>query len=316
MGDPGQRGRDPGRHGDEGVEDGPMDIEAHRPGTLGDGEIPLDTVVNMDCIEGMAALPAGSVDVIVTSPPYNIGKEYATYNDSRPRREFLAWIGAVMAECRRVLRDDGSMFLNVGGKPSDPWIPLDIAMEAREHFHMQNVIHWVKSIAIPADSVGKACGVEEDLAVGHYKPVNSERYLSSCQEYVFHLTRKGTTPLDKLAVGVEYQDKSNIRRWKSGEGGLRDRGNVWFIPYETIQTSRPHPTVYPERLPEMCIRLHGKDRVRVVLDPFMGTGSTAVACVRQDVRFIGFEIDPEYVTIAYERVQEALEAIGRGGKDG
>ena len=57
------------------------------------------------------------------------------------------------------------------------------------------------------------------------------------------------------------------------------------------------------------------DENDVIYDPFMGTGSTAVACVRQGVRFIGFEIDPEYVTIAYERVQEALEAIGKGGMD-
>ncbi len=141
-----------------------MDIRAHWPGTRDDGEIPLDTVVNADCIEGMASLPEGCVDVIVTSPPYNIGKEYRAYNDNRPRREFLTWLGSVFSECDRVLAEDGSFFLNVGGKPSDPWIPLDIAAKAREHFHLQNVIHWVKSIAIPRDSVGKACGIEQDLA--------------------------------------------------------------------------------------------------------------------------------------------------------
>lgn len=289
-----------------------MDIRAHRPGARDDGGLPLDTVVNTDCIEGMSALPDGCVDVIVTSPPYNIGKEYKAYNDNRPRREFLAWLGAVFSECRRVLADDGSFFLNVGGKPSDPWIPLDIAGEAREHFHLQNVIHWVKSIAIPRDSVGKACGIEQDLAVGHYKPVNSDRYLSSCQEYIFHLTRRGSTPIDKLAVGVEYQDKSNIRRWASGAGGLRDRGNTWFIPYETIQSGRPHPTVYPDKLPEMCIRLHGVDGTKLVLDPFMGTGSTGVAAVRLGVRFIGYEIDTEYVEIAQERIA-ATEALRRDG---
>jgi site-specific DNA-methyltransferase (adenine-specific) len=292
-----------------------IDIRAHWPGPRNDGEIPLDTVVNVDCIEGMAALPDKSVDVIITSPPYNIGKEYKAYNDNRPRREFLAWLGSVFVECQRVLAEDGSFFLNVGGKPSDPWIPLDIAMEAREHFHLQNVIHWVKSIAIPCDSVGKACGIEQDLAVGHYKPVNSDRFLSSCQEYIFHLTRKGNTPIDKLAVGVEYQDKSNIKRWASGAEGLRDRGNTWFIPYETIQTRRPHPTVFPDKLPEMCIRLHGVDETTVVMDPFMGTGSTAVAAVRTGVRFLGFEIDTEYVEIAEERIVEAVALRQRAGAD-
>ena len=98
-----------------------MDIEVRRPDTPGDGDLPLDTVINMDCIEGMAALPQGCVDVIVTSPPYNIGKEYRAYNDNRPRREFLSWLGSVFAECHRVLRDDGALFLNVGGTPSGPW---------------------------------------------------------------------------------------------------------------------------------------------------------------------------------------------------
>jgi site-specific DNA-methyltransferase (adenine-specific) len=289
-----------------------MDTKAWRTDALGEGELPLDTVLCMDCMEGMGLLPDRSVDVIVTSPPYNIGKEYTAYDDRRPRREYLTWMGSVFDECRRVLRDDGSFFLNVGGKPSDPWIPLDILAEARDVLHLQNVIHWVKSIAIPAGSVGKATGIEEDLAVGHYKPVNSDRYLSSCHEYVFHLTRTGETPLDKLAVGVGYQDKSNIRRWRAGAGGLRDRGSVWFIPYETIQTSRPHPTVFPDRLPEMCIQLHGIRSDGVVLDPFMGTGSTAVACIRLDVRYLGFELDPDYVAIARERVEEAMGA--RGGR--
>lgn len=257
-----------------------------------------------DCIEGMAALPKGCVDVIVTSPPYNIGKEYKAYNDNRPSWEYLSWLGNVFVECRRVLADNGSFFLNVGGKPSDPLLPIDILMEARKHFHIQNMIHWVKSIAIPCDSVGKDCGIDKDLAVGHYKPVNSPRYLSSCQEYILHLTKRGRTPIDKMAIGVEYQDKSNIKRWNSGSGGLRDRGNVWFIPYETIRTSRPHPAVFPVRLPEMCITLHGVKDDLVVLDPFMGTGSTAIASVRLGVNFIGFEIDPEYVQIARERISD------------
>ena len=290
-----------------------MDIGARRPGAQKVGGSTLDRVVNIDCLEGMAPLPDGCVDVIVTSPPYNLGKEYGVYDDNRPRREYLAWMGAVLAECRRVLVPNGSLFLNVGGKPSDHWIPLDILAEAREHLQLQNVIHWVKSITIPADSVGRANGVSGDLAVGHYKPVNSARYLSSCQEYIFHLTPSGSTPLEKMAVGVEYQDKSNIRRWKAAKEGLRDRGNVWFIPYETIQTSRPHPTVYPDRLPEMCIRLHGRERTRLVLDPFMGTGSTAVACVRLGVRFIGFEIDPGYVEIALERIRGTMGPTVRRG---
>ena len=85
---------------------------------------------------------------------------------------------------------------------------------------------------------------------------------------------------------------------------LRERGNAWFIPYETIQESRPHPTVFPEKLPEMCIKLHGCNNETTVLDPFMGIGTTALASVKLGVKFIGFEIDKSYVDIADEKLSQ------------
>jgi len=75
------------------------------------------------------------------------------------------------------------------------------------------VIHWIKSIAISQDDVGDYPGIEGDVAVGHYKPINSKRFINDCHEYIFHFTHKGNVRLDRLAVGVPYQDKSNIDRW-------------------------------------------------------------------------------------------------------
>jgi site-specific DNA-methyltransferase (adenine-specific) len=145
-------------------------------------------------------------------------------------------------------------FLNVGGKPSDLFIPLEMAIRFKEHYKLQNVIHWIKSIALPKEDMGNYPHISDDISVGHYQPVNSNRYLSSCHEYIFHFTKKGDVDTDKLAIGVPYQDKSNISRWKSGNGDLRERGNTWFIPYETIQESLPHPTTYPVKLPTMCLQ--------------------------------------------------------------
>ena len=78
---------------------------------------------------------------------------------------------------------------------------------------------------------------------------------------------------------------------------MRDRGNTWFIPYDTIQKrkDRPHPASFPVRLPEMCIKLHGLRDGMVILDPFLGIGSTAVASYRLGVSFMGFEIDKQYI---------------------
>jgi site-specific DNA-methyltransferase (adenine-specific) len=212
----------------------------------------------------------------------------------------------VAREACRFLVPEGSFFLNVGARPGDPWMPLDVAGRFRRHFTLQNVIHWVKSIAIGREDVGQYDLVRGDIAVGHYQPVNSRRFLSQCQEYIFHFTSRGDVLLNKLAIGVPYQDKSNIGRWHHATADLRERGNVWFIPYPTIRARRSHPSVFPVKLPEMCIRLHGFSSDTVVLDPFMGTGTTAIACSRLGVEYTGFEIDPEYIRVAESWLQAEL----------
>ena len=111
---------------------------------------------------------------------------------------------------------------------------------------------------------------------------------------------------------MPYQDKSNVARWAGGGGGLRCRGNCWFIPYETIKfrdRDRPHPSTFPPKLAELCIRLHGIERSGLVLDPFMGIGSAALACAKLGVDFLGFEIDPGYFGTAVERAER--ESKGR-----
>lgn len=260
----------------------------------------------MDCLEGMKLLDEGCVDVIITSPPYNIGKPYGTYDDKRPREEYLDWMEEIAIEAKRVMHDDASFFLNVGGTLADPWLPIDIAQKFRKHFVLQNLIIWVKSIAIEKEDMGDYPHIAGDIAVGHYRPVQSQRYHHSCFEFIFHFTKSGEVELDKLSIGIPYQDKSNIRRWKSIKADIRDRGNVWFIPYETIQEARPHPSVFPVKLPEMCIKDHGLHKVKLVLDPFMGIGTTAIAAIRLGVDFIGFEINPKFVEIANERITREL----------
>jgi len=267
----------------------------------------LNKIYPMDCLEGMKLIEEKFIDIVVTSPPYNIGKKYNGYNDEKPRTEYLEWMEKVAEESNRILKDNGSFFLNIGGKFTDPWISVDVANEFRKHYTLQNMIHWIKSIAIPREDMGKYENVKGNIAVGHYQPVNSSKYLSGCHEFIFHFTKQGNVDLDKLAIGVPYQDKSNIGRWKSAKKDLRERGNAWFIPYKTIRESRPHPTVFPEKLPELCVKLHGFNENTIVLDPFMGIGNTALACIKLEINFIGFEIDLSYVEIANERlVQKKL----------
>jgi len=126
-----------------------------------------------------------------------------------------------------------------------------VAQAVRPHFQLQNIIHWVKSIAIDQTSAGAAAGLTRDLAVGHYKPINSDRFLNDCQEFIFHFSPQGSTRLDRLALGVPYQDPSNIARWNSSSGGVRCRGNTWFIPYETIQRRDATGRIRPPS-PQSC----------------------------------------------------------------
>jgi site-specific DNA-methyltransferase (adenine-specific) len=261
-----------------------------------------------DCITGLKEnVKDRSADVVVTSPPYNIGTSYGSYKDELPREKYLTWIEEVGIALKQSLTDDGSFFLNIGNKLKDPWIAWDVAYVLRKYFVLQNVIHWVKSIAISKAQVGNYPNIAGDIAVGHFKPIMSNRFLNDCHEYIFHFTKYGDVHLDKLAVGVSYQDKTNIERWKAAnKEDRRDRGNMWFIPYQTIQSrskQRPHPATFPVKLPEMCIRLHGN--AKLVVDPFVGIGSAAVAAMRLGISFVGFEIDKEYLDATIDRITQA-----------
>jgi site-specific DNA-methyltransferase (adenine-specific) len=261
-----------------------------------------------DCLEVLQAFEPGVVSAVVTSPPYNLGIRYRTYHDAMPRQEYLAWTSAWIAAAARALSRHGSLFLNVGAKPTDPWTAMDVAQAARGHLTLQNTIHWIKSIAIDRDAAGAAAALDRDLAVGHYKPINSERFVNDCHEYIFHFSPAGRTRLDRRAVGVPYQDPSNIKRWAQAGSGLRCRGNTWFIPYETIQSrdrDRPHPASFPPKVPEQCVRLHGLERAGLMMDPFLGLGSSAIAAVRLGVDFIGVEMDEHYLREAVARVKAA-----------
>lgn len=251
----------------------------------------------------MAGMTAESIDVVVTSPPYNLGIAYSRYSDHQKRESYLEWCETWAREIHRLLKPNGSFFLNVGASPSNPMLPHELLHRLRDLFVLQNTIHWIKAITIE-DASG------EPVSRGHFKPINSRRYLNDCHEYIFHLTREGATLIDRLALGVPYADKSNIARWgHTGGNDLRCRGNAWFIPYQTItrrKTDRPHPATFPVELAANCIRLHGVNQTTVMLDPFLGIGNSAVAAKQRGVaNFVGFEIDETYLAEAKRRVSEA-----------
>jgi site-specific DNA-methyltransferase (adenine-specific) len=247
-----------------------------------------------DCLKVLPTQIADrSVSVVVTSPPYNRGVQYNSYKDDLPFDTYLKWLEKVFKEIKRILRNEGSFFLNVGGSRKEPWHAMRIAEVAAEHFVLQNEIIWVKAITV------------EGKSHGHFTPVPGDRYLNHNFEPIYHFTKKGTVSLDRLAVGVPYQDQSNLLR-NTAAKNLRCCGDVWFVPYETVQSkfdNGSHPSPFPVELVRRCIQLAGIRKNTVVCDPFMGSGTSMCAAQELGVRGIGIEIDPAYCRHATKRLR-------------
>ena len=263
--------------------------------------------IHSDCLEAMKQMPAGSVDLVVTSPPYNLGIKYDTYKDRSERPAFISWCLEWAAELKRVMDDEASFFLNLGASPQSPQLPHQLLLALTDGddplFVLQNTFHWIKSISVETRA-------GETISAGHFKPINSQRYVNDCHEYVFHLTKSGDVPLQRRAAGVPYADKSNIARWGHTEGkDKRCRGNNWFIPYDTISNrdkDRPHPASFPVGLAEQCIRIHGNPESTRLLDPFNGIGTTALAAYNMKVAsYTGFDIDEGYLAVSRDRLADA-----------
>ncbi len=258
----------------------------------------LQTVINGDCLEVISSFQEKSIDVIITSPPYNIGKKYNTYSDNLKKQEYLNWLEKVFLELKRVLKDNGSFFLNVGSTCRDPYIKYEVLNVCRNHFVLQNDIIWAKSLTL------------DGKTHGHFKPVISDRFLNIQHESIFHLTKNGDVKIDRLANGVPYVHKYNIGRWKhngkteqEAKSDLKCGGNIWHVPYQTSHGQKSHPAGFPVLLPEKCIKMHGLNSDLVVLDPFLGSGTTLICCKKLNIKGIGIELDQEYCKIAESNLE-------------
>jgi len=146
-------------------------------------------IIDQDCIDYMNFQPEGSIECIITSPPYNLDIKYGKYQDDLPRESYLKWLHDVAVAMKRVLTDDGQVFLNVGYSNLDPWVAMDVAQVFRQVFVLQNNFTWVKHMLL------------KDQAHGIYKPISSDRFASPTTESIFHFTKTGSVKVDRLAIG-------------------------------------------------------------------------------------------------------------------
>lgn len=247
------------------------------------------TLIHGDCIKIFADIPTASIDCIVTSPPYWKGFEYEAYFNSY--KQYLDWCAVWLAECKRVLKPNGTMFLNVIND-SEITIRAFELMEIATRklmFKLHDTIIWYRY---------------------NQQPANTTRQLTNQCEYIFMLrhTSAGVC-LNKEAA---YQKHSKIFK-------TQNVGNVWEIPFNSgkqfrngfgrkeTQSKWGH-SGFPVELPETCILLSTKEN-DTVLDCFMGSGTTGVACLNTNRNFIGIEIDKTAFEIASERIEDTKKSI-------
>jgi len=230
----------------------------------------------------MSELLENSVALMVTSPPYNVGKDY---DEDLTLAEYLEFLGKVLQETHRVLVPGGRVAFNVANLGRKPYIPLNAyiaGLAAEIGFLMRGEIIWVK---------GKASS--GSCAWGSWlSAVNPT--LRDMHEYVLIFCKER---FDRPEKGC-----STIAR----EDFLSATISVWTIPPESARRVG-HPAPFPVALVERLIQLY-TFQGDVVLDPFMGSGSTAVAAVRCGRSYIGYEINPAYVATCEQRIAEARES--------
>ena len=230
----------------------------------------------------MEELPDCSVHLMVTSPPYNVGKEY---DDDLTLDEYRAFLRRVMAEVYRVLVPGGRACVNLANLGRRPYLPLHafVIQDMLElGFLMRGEIIWDKaSSASPSTAWGSRCSPQNPT-------------LRDTHEYILIFCKQ------TFSRANPFGRRPTISR----EEFLEFTKSVWRFPAEPA-TKVGHPAPFPVELPYRLIQLYTFEG-EVVLDPFIGSGTTAIAALKTKRIFVGYDINPDYVSLANQRIETFL----------
>jgi DNA modification methylase len=231
--------------------------------------------------ENMKELPDNSVHLMITSPPYNVSKEY---DEDLSLNEYLQLLKKVFKETYRVLVNGGRACVNVANIGRKPYIPLSdyiSKMMIDIGFNMRGEIIW-----------NKASSASPSTAWGSWQSA-ANPILRDIHEYILVFS-KGDYKREKGAKENTISKEQFIEWTKS----------IWTMNAESAKRIG-HPAPFPEELPYRLIQLYSF-KGDIVLDPFMGSGTTAVAALKSDRKFVGYEINTEYIKLAGKRIEPLL----------
>lgn len=252
-----------------------------------------DCILNGDCIELFKKIPDKSIDCIITSPPYWKGFEYEAYFNSY--KQYLDWCKLWLKECKRVLKDEGTFYLNVINDSEITIRAFEIMEIATREimFKLHDTVIWYRY---------------------NQQPANTDRQLTNQCEYIFMLRH--------TSAGVHLNKKEVYDKFDY-VFKTKNVSNVWELPFKSGRKlsgfgrketkSKYGHAGFPEELPEICMILSSKEG-DIVLDPFMGSGTTAIACIKNNRHYIGFELNKDYVNLSNERIDSLKENIRENSK--
>ena len=248
----------------------------------------LNTIIASSC-ENMKDIPNNSLHLMITSPPYNVSKEY---DNDLSLEEYLSLLKNCFTETYRVLVDGGRACINIANIGRKPYIPLSdyvskIMIEIG--FNMRGEIIWNKS-----------AGAGISTAWGSFQSA-SNPILRDVHEYIL-IFSKGNYKRERDKEEKELR-KDNITK----EEFIEWTKSVWTMNTESAKRIG-HPAPFPEELPNRLIKLFSFTN-DIVIDPFMGSGTTAIAAIKNNRNFVGYEINKEYINLANNRILNLKEKI-------
>jgi DNA modification methylase len=281
-----------------------------------------NTIISGDSWQTIQTLPDQTVQCVVTSPPYFGHRQYAK-DDTLAAREFgrettpndyVQKLVTLFDQIKRVLKDDGTLWLNLGDTYRDGelvGIPWRVALALKDAgWLLRSEIIWHKPNAMPSSVKNRPTTAHEHLFLLAKSPQYSYNADAIREPHVTfsdksrmkggrnHFGKRDSTPEQGKNGG-----SANLHngRWDQAFHPLgRNKRTVWEIPLSKFREA--HFAVFPESLVEVCV-LAGSAPDDLVLDPFMGAGTTAVVAKRLGRKFVGLELVPRYVEIARKRVQ-------------